>query len=84
MGQRQVELESAVHVAEHDLIPIVCTVGRRDWFSKGFMMAICREAIGVIVRDDAGLRAFLTDGREITIEQLVSQYPSLSDAVSAL
>lgn len=84
MGHRQVELEPAVRVAGHDLIPIVWTVERRDWLPTGFMMAMCREAIGIIVRNRAGLHVYLADGRDVTIEQFVSEYPSLTDVVSGL
>ncbi len=84
MQERQVELESALRVAGHDLIPIVWTSGRRVWRSGSLMIAMCREAIGVIVQDGTGLRVFLADGREITVEQLLCEYPSLRDGVSSL
>ncbi len=45
---------------------------------------VCREALGVIVRDSSGLRVLMADGRELTTTQLVAEYPSLHDAVSAL
>jgi hypothetical protein len=45
---------------------------------------VCREALGVIVRDPSGCRVLMADGRQLTTAQLVAEHPSLRDAVCRL
>jgi len=84
MKERRLELEPAVTIGGRELIPIACSVGRPVIRGHVLNVAMCREALGVIVRDDSGLRALLADGRELTMAQLVAEHPLLHDAVSAL
>ncbi len=84
MEERVVDLEAAVRVGDHELIPIAGTVGRPVVRSDGLLVAMVREALGVIVRDRSGLRVLLADGRELTVEQLVAEYPTVASDVSSL
>lgn len=84
MEERRLELEPAVMIGRRGLFPIAWTVGRPVIRGHVLSMAMCREALGVIVRDSAGLRALMADGRELTVAQFVAEYPSLHDAVSDL
>jgi hypothetical protein len=84
MEERQLELEPAVTMCGHELIPIAWTVGRPVVHGHALNVAMCREALGVIVREDASLRVLMADGRALTAAQLMAEHPSLRDAVSAL
>ena len=84
MEERRLELERAVTVHGRELIPIAWTVGRPVMRGHALNVAMCREALGVIVRDDSGLRVLMADGRALTTAQLMAEQPSLRDAVSAL
>jgi hypothetical protein len=84
MEERRLELEPAVTIGGHELIPIAWTVGRPVMRGHALYMAMCREALGVIVREDASLRVLMADGRVLTTAQLMAEQPSLRDAVSAL
>lgn len=84
MEERRLELEPAVRIGDRELIPIAWTVGRPVVKSHTLRVAMCREAFGVIVRDDNGLRVLLADGRVLTVNELVAAHPSLEAAVSSL
>lgn len=84
MQERQVDLEPAVRVMGREVIPIVWTVAHRVERPGAFMAIMSREAIGVIVCDQSGSLAFMTDGRELSIEQLLFEYPSLADKTFSL
>jgi len=84
MEERRLELERAVTVHGRELIPIAWTVGRPVMRGHALNVAMCREALGVIVQDDSGLRVLMADGRALTTAQLMAEQPSLRDAVSAL
>ena len=71
-------------IAGRVLIPIVWTVGRPVVRGHSLTMTMCREALGVIVRDDAESRVFLVDGRVMSLEELSAEYPELKDPVSSL
>ena len=81
MEERRLELEPAVTIGGRELIPIAWTVGRPVMRGHSLYMAMCREALGVILRDDSGLRVLLADGRALTTAQLMAEQPSLRDAV---
>jgi hypothetical protein len=84
MEEKRVELEPAVTIGDHELIPIAWTVGHPVVKPRTLRVAMCREALGVIVRDDVGLRVFLADGRVMTADELVVAHPSLAGSVAAL
>ena len=84
MEERRLELEPAVRIGNYELIPIAWTVGRPVVKAHALRVAMCREALGVIVRDDDSVRVFLSDGRVITVGELVASYPSLEAVVSSL
>ncbi len=84
MEERVVELEPTVRIGGYELIPIARTVGWPVVRPDGLLVAMVREALGVIVRDNSGLRVLLADGRELTVWQLVAEYPTVAFDVSSL
>ncbi len=84
MDERRLEVEVPLRVSGRELIPIAWTIERTVMRRHGVMVAMCREAFGVIIRDDAGLRVLLVDGRDISADELLAEHPSLADAVAAL
>ncbi|MBN1857509.1 MAG: hypothetical protein JW846_11225 [Dehalococcoidia bacterium] len=82
--QKKVELEPAVTISGFTMVPVALTVSyaaSRGWNAT---TVVCREALGVIVREAPSLRVYLADGRTLSLDEFVSIYPSLADAVAAL
>lgn len=84
MEERRLELEPAVNVGGWVLIPIAWTVGRPVLRRRSLSAAMCREAFGVVVRDQAELRVLLCDGRVMSLDELATDYPSLREALERL
>lgn len=74
--RKEVALESPLDIRGVRLIPLTVTYVRSPERAAG-MVVIVHEAIGVIVQDAQGIRALMTDGREVGLEQLVGEYPAL-------
>ena len=71
-------------VGGRELYPVAWTVGRPAIGHHSLRVAMVREAFGVIVRDGDGVRAYLVDGRVVTLTELAAEYPSMADAVATL
>jgi hypothetical protein len=84
MAMSELGLEGMVRVGTLDVYPIVWTVVRRDVSARGLSMVMCREAFGVVVRRDEGARAYLVDGRVLTVEDLALEHPSLADGLATI
>lgn len=82
--EKRLELEPEVRMGDRVLIPVAWTVGRPVVRRHGLTACMCREALGVIVRDDEGFRVLLCDGRVLSLSELVEECPSLHDAVAGL
>jgi hypothetical protein len=84
MEEKRLELERAVTIGGRVLFPIAWTVGRPAIGRHSLRVAMVREAFGVIVRDDEGVRVFLTDGRTVSVDELVDTCPSLAAVLDSL
>ena len=82
--EKRLELERPVQVGRLVLVPIAWTVGRPALRGRNLSVAMCREAFGVIVLDGENARAFLVDGRVMSLDELAVECPSLRDALDAL
>ena len=74
--RKEVALESPLYVRGVRLTPLTVTYVCSPESAAG-MVVIVREAIGVIVQGAQGIHALMTDGREVGLEQLVAEYPTL-------
>ena len=84
MEERRLALEAAVSVGGREVIPIAWTVSRCDVGRGMLNLVVVREAFGVIIRDTAGCRALLCDGRTMTLDELAALSPGLRDPLAAL
>ncbi len=75
--RKQIALEPTIAVAGVSLTPIAVTIVR-EFPQPGAPVIIVREALGAIVCDAREVRVFMVDGRELTVAELVSEYPGLS------
>jgi hypothetical protein len=82
--QKEVALEASVSIAGYELTPISWTYRHRLERGRFMSFTLAREALGVIVHDDSGHRVLMVDGRELTLEELAVEYPSLLDSLSCL
>jgi len=84
MAVKCVALEPVRKVGAHDLYPIVWTLVKRDIKGRCLSLMMCCEALGVVVRQDSECRALMVDGRELTVDELALEHPSLAEALAAL
>jgi hypothetical protein len=84
MAITNVTLESEVKVGSLDLYPVVLALVRRDIRGHALSVVMCREALGVVVRRHSEVRAFMVDGRVLTVEELALEHPSLADGLAAI
>jgi hypothetical protein len=82
--QKEVALETTVSIAGYEFTPISWTLRHRLDRDTFVSLSMAKEALGVIIRDVEGYRALMVDGRELTLEELALEYPSLAESLSRM
>ena len=79
--QKKVELERAVSIAGLKMIPVALTVSFATCGGRNATAAICREALAIILEDRDSNHVLLVDGRDISLDEFLTEYPFLRDSV---
>ncbi|MCK5213313.1 MAG: hypothetical protein KAQ74_05255 [Dehalococcoidia bacterium] len=82
--QKKVELEPLVAISGLEMIPVALTVSLATSGGRSGTIAVCREALAVIVADGDNPHVLLVDGRSVSLDEFLSEYPSLRDPVAGL
>jgi len=84
MEKQEVGIDNPVEVAGVTLIPVV-KVSLNYWHAKGGISFLgMKQAVAVVVVDPTAKRAFRITGEEVSLDQLMREFPSTKEILERL
>jgi uncharacterized spore protein YtfJ len=84
MEKQEVGIDNPVEVAGVTLLPVV-KVSLNYWHAKGGISFFgVKQAVAVVVVHPTAKRAFRVTGEEVTLDQLMQEFPSTKETLERL
>ena len=84
MEKQEVGIDNPVEVAGVTLIPVV-KVSLNYWHAKGGILFFgVKQAVAVVVVHPTAKRAFRITGEEVSLDQLMQEFPSTKEILERL
>jgi uncharacterized spore protein YtfJ len=84
MEKQEVGIDNPVELAEVTLIPVV-KVSLNYWHTNGGISSFgVKQAVAVVVVHPTAKRAFRVTGEEVTLDQLMQEFPSTKETLERL
>ncbi len=79
MEIENIEIESPVVLASLTIVPISRSSLRSRHWNRKFFFVATKKPIGVLVISNETRKAFRINGEEVSLDQLIQEFPSLKE-----